>query len=337
MKRGFTLIELLVVIAIIAILAAMLMPALETARKRAREAAGLSPMKQLAVVWQMYGLEAPHGIMPMPSYTSGPYRHAAHKDTYERGFMWHLSGIGYTGAASWSKSDPDARASEQDWSDPTYHGPHWIYNNHILEPGEGTDCRDFLGGTTSRYVDSPESFILPLDNGGSHDSGAIWGSGGADSEEMQANPCFWGGDGIINDVHCEGMSVSYHPCVKDGHGQIYYGEWADNVWPTEKASVYTFSQDDWLRNTVSPAPWDKQGGPDGHGPDGLLWSPYWYEYQEGNISVWTALRVNGEARVFHITDEMSQVYTWGQFGQFFRRLGWREAVDAQNGVDPWWN
>ncbi len=53
-RKGFTLIELLVVIAIIAILAAILFPVFARAREKARQAACLSNVKQIALGMQMY-------------------------------------------------------------------------------------------------------------------------------------------------------------------------------------------------------------------------------------------------------------------------------------------
>lgn len=57
MKKIFTLIELLVVIAIIAILASMLLPALQQARKKATSTACTNKLKQLATATNQYILD----------------------------------------------------------------------------------------------------------------------------------------------------------------------------------------------------------------------------------------------------------------------------------------
>jgi prepilin-type N-terminal cleavage/methylation domain-containing protein len=92
LKRGFTLIELLVVIAIIAILAALLMPALERARRQAQLAACKSNLHQLYIPLMSYGQDQKDW---------GPYPSTD----------WNAGGAppgGYMYLSNWARADVDA-------------------------------------------------------------------------------------------------------------------------------------------------------------------------------------------------------------------------------------
>ncbi len=69
-RAAFTLVELLVVITIIAVLAALLMPALKGARDKAKQASCLSNVKQFMTATQMYGQDYRDTI---PNATIGPW------------------------------------------------------------------------------------------------------------------------------------------------------------------------------------------------------------------------------------------------------------------------
>lgn len=165
---GFTLIELLVVISIIAVLAAMLLPALRQARERGKQADCLNQLRQLQLVLRMYADDNRDRIPLAFDAPTNPWG-------YAWGTRLALSGYISSNAVCGPTTDLNAMVVTRSpartllcpASTVLWNGyPDWLRGHYGVNAIVAGDASGSSGpGLSLAGISSPSTIILVLDSG----------------------------------------------------------------------------------------------------------------------------------------------------------------------------